>query len=272
MEKNLPTLKAKGLGVCAISCDTEEILAHFAKRNRITFPLLSDWNSKVIGKFRILNDTIPVDQPAYGVPFPGTFLVNEKKIVVSKFFEEDYRDRYSIGTILTRFLNSPLNTRQNHLELDHLVLDYYASSDTAYSGNRITLVGEIQLPAGVHLYAPGPHRYRPVKWELKPSVGFQALPILYPEPTVLYLPAIQETVPVFEKKFRLTQDIIVTPNPRALPMALNSSGELTIEGTFHYQACDAKACFLPETVPLTWTIKILELDTQRAPKGLRRMP
>jgi hypothetical protein len=272
LEKNLPALKSKGLGVCAISYDTKEILASFAKRSRITFPLLSDWNSNVISKFKILNDMIPADQPAHGVPFPGTFLVDEKGIVVSKFFEEDYRDRYSIGTILTRFLNSSLNTRQTHLELDHLVLDYYASSETSYSGNRVTLVSEIQLPDGVHLYAPGPHHYRPVKWELKPSVGFQALPILYPESAMLYLPAIQETVPVFENKFRLTQDIIVTPNQRALPMALNSNSELTIDGTFHYQACDAKTCYLPETVPMRWTIKILELDTQRAPEGIRRMP
>jgi hypothetical protein len=241
-------------------------------RSQITFPLLSDWNSKVIGRFKILNDTIPVDQPAYGVPFPGTFLVNQTGIVISKFFEEDYRDRYSIGAILTRFLNSPLNTRQTHLKLDHLAFDYYASSDAAYSGNRITLVGEIQLPQGIHLYAPGTHRYRAVKWELKPSLGFQSFPILYPEPAVLYLPAIQETVPVFEKNIRLTQDIIITPNQRALPMALNSSGELTIDGTFHYQACDAKTCFLPGTVPLRWTLKILELDTQRAPQGIRRMP
>jgi hypothetical protein len=272
LEKNLPALKEKGLGVCAISYDTPEILASFAKRSHITFPLLSDWNSRVIDKFKILNDTIPVDQPAYGVPFPGTFLVDEKGIVVSKFFEEDYRDRYSVGTILTRFLNSPLNTRQTRLELDHLVVNYYSSSDVSYSGNRITLVVEIQLPAQMHLYAPGPHRYRPVQWELKPSLGFQPQPILYPESKTLYLPAIQESVPVYEKNFRLTQDIIITPNQRALPMALNSNGELQIDGFFQYQACDDKTCFLPRTAPLYWTIKISDLDTQRVPVAIRRMP
>jgi hypothetical protein len=260
------------LGVCAISYDGEEILRHFTGRAAISYPLLSDWNSSVIRKFGIMNNTIPADQPAYGVPFPGSYLVNEKGIVVSKFFEEDYRDRTSVGTVLTRFFDSPLNTKQTRLQFDHATVDYYASSRTAYSGNRISLIAEVQLPAGVHVYAPGVQGYKPIKWELVPSLGFSQQPILYPEPKVMRLEAIQESVPVFTGHFRMVQDVIVTPNPRALPRALTPDGDLIIEGQFQYQACDEKTCYFPQTVPLRWVIKVLDLDTQRVPENLRKVP
>jgi hypothetical protein len=39
---------------------------------------------------------------------------------------------------------------------------------------------------------------------------------------------------------------------------------LTIAGTFAYQACDDKVCFLPQTVPLSWTIGVKPLDRERA--------
>jgi len=36
----------------------------------------------------------------------------------------------------------------------------------------------------------------------------------YPEAKVLYLPAIQESVPVFEGRFRVFQDIVVSADKR----------------------------------------------------------
>jgi hypothetical protein len=88
----------------------------------------------------------------------------------------------------------------------------------------------------------------------------------------MHLEAIQETVPVFTGDFRIVQDVIVTPNPRALPRALTPNGDLIIEAVFQYQACDEKTCFFPQTVPLRWVIKILDLDTQRVPESLRKVP
>ena len=45
----------QGLGVVAISYDSEEVLADFSRRRAITFPLLSDDDSSVITAFGILN-------------------------------------------------------------------------------------------------------------------------------------------------------------------------------------------------------------------------
>jgi len=39
---------------------------------------------------------------AYGVPYPGTFILDAKGVVVSRYFEDDYRERVSASDILLR--------------------------------------------------------------------------------------------------------------------------------------------------------------------------
>ncbi len=270
MEKNQQALRRSGLGVCAISYDSREVLKAFADRSQITIPLLADPNSVIIRAFGILNTTVPIGQMAYGVPYPGSFLVNEQRVVVAKFFEDDYRDRYSVGTLLIRQFGSPLNTRQTTIQQDHLTIKTYASTDSTFSGSRISLIVEIQLMDMVHIYAPGVHGYLPLKWTLIPSEGFNAHPLSYPQSSTLFLPAIKEQVPVYEGTVRLIQDVSINPNSQSLLKALDSSKELMIGGSLQYQACDEKICYLPQTVPLKWVVKIQELDRQRAPEHLRR--
>ncbi len=51
-----------------------------------------------------------------------------------------------------------------------------------------------------------------------------------------------------------------------LPPVIAGNGELKITGKLRYQACDDKICYLPETVPLEWTLKVEPLDRERAPR------
>ena len=51
---------------------------------------------------------------------------------------------------------------------------------------------------------------------------------------------------------------------REATAALKGLTSLTITGRFEYQACDDKACFVPQTVPLSWTIGLKALDRDRA--------
>ena len=34
---------------------------------------------------------------------------------------------------------------------------------------------------------------------------------------------------------------------------------LTIKGTLRYQACDDKVCYLPQSIPLSWTVGLRPL-------------
>jgi hypothetical protein len=51
-----------------------------------------------------------------------------------------------------------------------------------------------------------------------------------------------------------------------------SNGELKITGKLRYQACDDKICYLPETLPLEWTLKAEPLDRERVPEAIQHKP
>ncbi len=94
LEQHRAQFTARGLGACSISYDAVDVLATFAGRKGITIPLLSDPDSAVIRRFGLLNTTIPVDNARdYGIPNPGTFLVDAQGVVRGKYFEEQFAHR-----------------------------------------------------------------------------------------------------------------------------------------------------------------------------------
>ena len=63
--------------------------------------MLSDPESKIIRAYGIFNESSPRGQ-FYGIPYPGTYIVDTKGVVVEKYFEDDYSQRYTAMAILTR--------------------------------------------------------------------------------------------------------------------------------------------------------------------------
>ena len=93
-------IRKLGYGVAALSYDSPGALVHFAQRKQIQYPLLSDPQSKVIDAFGIRNENVK-DGFAKGVPHPGLFLIGADGRVEAKYFEEDYRERITVASILT---------------------------------------------------------------------------------------------------------------------------------------------------------------------------
>ena len=58
LQDRLEELQSAGIGVAAISYDSEDTLFKFAESRGITFPLLSDDDSVVITDFGILNTIV----------------------------------------------------------------------------------------------------------------------------------------------------------------------------------------------------------------------
>ena len=54
LQERLEEFRASGLGIVAISYDSEAVLSDFATRRGITFPLLSDDDSATIEAFGVL--------------------------------------------------------------------------------------------------------------------------------------------------------------------------------------------------------------------------
>ena len=91
----------QGLGLIAISYDAPDTHTKFAGSRGITFPLISDPGSAIIKRYGLFNDTVDPKSRTYGIPHPGTFIVDRKGVVVSRFFEDAYQERYTAATILS---------------------------------------------------------------------------------------------------------------------------------------------------------------------------
>ena len=269
LEQNLGQFKKLGFNVAGISYDSVEILHNFAERKGIHFPLLSDADSKIIKQLGILNQEIPANSPFFGIPNPGSFIVNAKGVIEAKYFEDDYKQRYTAADILVqRFGVMPESTR-TEVQGKQLSAETTASNSLVRAGQRIALVIDVTLKPKMHVYAPGVKTYIPIDWEMKESDAWTVHPATYPESEVLFLPAIDEKVPVYEGQFRITRDITIGQEGKVKP-ALDGSGKLTMEGTLHYQACDDHMCYIPQDLPLKWTFQFEGLDRERVPAELQR--
>lgn len=272
LEQNLDAIRKQGLGVAAVSYDSVGTLKSFADRQRITYPLLSDPDSKIIRAFDILNETTKAGTLAYGIPYPGIFVVDAQGRVVAKYFEDDYKERVSTADILVQQFGAPVSAAGNTSETSHLRITTAASNVVARPGLRIALILEVELKPRMHVYAPGVQGYIPIDWQLEntgPAAKRHAFK--YPPSEMLRLEAINETVPVYRGRIRLIREITFGQEIDLKPL-LGASGDLVVKGSFRYQACDDRKCYVPQDVPLEWRFKYDALDRQRAPAEFQHKP
>jgi hypothetical protein len=269
LERSLDQLKKQGLGIVAISYDSPAVLKSFADRQHITFPMLSDPNSKIIRSYGILNETVPTGEPTFGIPYPGTYIVDTQGKVVSKYFEDDYKERVSASDILVRTFGQKADGAGGEAQTKHLWLTSFASTPVARPGHRVALTLEIELLPKMHVYAPGVQGYIPIDWTLDLGTMAKRHPFDYPASEMLHLDAINETVPVYRNRVRIEREVTFAQENNLKPL-ITPDGELVLKGSFRYQACDDRECYLPQTVPLEWHFRFEGLDRERAPEDLRR--
>lgn len=269
LEQNRERIRKRGLGLAAISYDSVAVVKSFAERKHITFPLLSDSESKVIREFGILNDTVKPGTMTFGIPYPGTYVVDPHGVVVSKYFEDDYRERVSASTILAREFGDAGGSAGSAIEAKQLRVTTGASVPVARPQERIALSLELALKPGMHVYAPGVADYIAVEWKLEEGPFLKQHAFSYPPSRKLRLRAIKETAPVYQGQVRMIREITFGSEAALRPL-LTPSGDLIIKGSFRYQACDERKCYLPETVPLEWRFHFEGLVRDRAPVELQR--
>ena len=251
------------MSVAAISYDPVRILADFAGRQGITFPLLSDTGSATIKRYGILNTTIDPKNELYGYPFPGTFIVDRNGVVTSRVFEPIYQERSTISSVLVR-LGQQIDATATATKVSgsHLSLTSYATDQVATLGTHLSLVVDVRPATHVHVYAPEASGYKPVLLTVNPQPGVVPRAAQFPKAEDYFFKPLNEHVPVYQRPFRIVQDIMLDPSRDGIA-ALKDVATLTLTGTFEYQACDDKVCFAPESIPLSWTIGVKPLDRQR---------
>ena len=93
MQKDLKSLTDAGVVVVGISYDAVEVLAKFAKDQKITFPLLSDPDHKTISAYGLLNKEAKGKQE--GIAYPGTMILDKEGVIRAKLFHNGPIARHS---------------------------------------------------------------------------------------------------------------------------------------------------------------------------------
>lgn len=289
LQERMEELESSGIGFAAISYDSVEVLADFAQRRGITFPLLSDDDSAVITEFGILNTVaaeglgpdaeepgVQADVAKYvsvfgasqlivGTPYPGTFMVDNQGRVTSRFFEEFYRERNTTTNVMLKLGVgvSPIEAVEGSTA--HLKFSAYPSNSSVTVGTRFSLALEVEPGENMHVYAPGADDmgYRVIGFNLAPNPLARYEPVQYPESEIYHFEPLDEHVPVYQERFMLLQEIVMSGDAEA-ESTMAELGALTLSGTLDYQACDDEICFLPQSIPVSFTLDLTMPDRQRA--------
>jgi hypothetical protein len=137
-------------------------------------------------------------------------------------------------------------------ETKHLKFTVSVAPGVVSAGDRMTLTVDVSPKARMHVYAPG-SKYRPIRMTIEPQPALTIEQTTYPRAESYYFKPLKETQPVYQAPFRL--QIGMTIGNIESPSARTDS-TITITGALDYQACDDRVCYLPESIPLRWTMKV----------------
>jgi len=263
LQKIVPQLTEHNIVLFGISYDPVEVLAKFARKYEITFPLLSDQGSKVIRALGLLNEQvqeqhaafgIPPNQKYYGVPYPGTFVLDETGTVTEKRFHQSYRSRDTGSGLLEAALgiassqHGPEVISQN----EAVQVRAYLDSPTYAFNQIIHLVIELNVASGLHVYGePIPEGYVPLSVKVEPVEGLVVGKPKWPSPDRFTVAVINEEFWVYQGKVRGLLPLTFAMAP--------GRGEVVIRITVTYQTCSESTCFMPGSASLELPIKETEL-------------
>ena len=244
----------------AVSYDSVDTLRAFAEKHAVTFPMLSDQGSKTITAWGILNREAA--GRTAGIPYPGTYVLDPKGVIVSRNFEEAYQERDSAASIIAALKQSSATQTPGASKSDvlgkYLKLGLGATDAIAAPGHRIMLTVDLTPGPKIHVYAPGQASYIPIALKINDSPDWKAAAAVFPQST-RFVDPVGERVQVYDRPFRITQNVTLslTPSMRQRATARES---LVVTGALEYQACDDKICYRPETIPVQWTLALTPIE------------
>jgi Disulphide bond corrector protein DsbC len=143
--------------------------------------------------------------------------------------------------------SAPALQFRGNQESKHATIAAMPAGVTAAPGAKIALFVDVTPKTNIHVYAPGSKDYIAITVTPEPQAQMKFGKVTYPKAEMMTFA--DEQVPVFQKPFRLTQDATLDKN--AKPGSI-----VTIAGTVHFQACNDRVCYPPESVPVSWTVAV----------------
>jgi len=265
--------------VAAVTYDSAAILQDFSRQYHIEYPLLSDPKSENIRAFGLLDpDNGPENRPEYAkrdMAYPGYFWIGADGVVKERFVGDKYFERFTANHVLARMFPELIESSST-VDGPHVKIRTAQTDRDVIVGSRVELVAEVEIPRGVHVYAPSVSTYQGLKLEFEPA-GARVRDISYPKANhEVVLPQTEQRLAAYTKSVRVSADVMIAP-PKEIQAKLaegpaTASAPMTINARLHYQTCTDTICYPPADVPLQWMVRVHPTNSERAPVGLQEKP
>lgn len=100
LQEHAESYRALGLGVVVLTYDAPEAQQAFADKFDIDYPLLSDVDAATVQALGILNAEYAPGHAAFGIPYPGAFVLDTELVIREKVFVEGYQTRVDAQSVL----------------------------------------------------------------------------------------------------------------------------------------------------------------------------
>lgn len=244
----MPEYERNGVAVLTISYDSVEVLSAFAREHGITFPLLSDVGSETIKRLGLLNEHVEAQQAYYGipeterryegVPYPGTFMLDESGVIIDRQFEQSYRVRPSGTVLLKDLLGTTVGAAKvsDQAQGPGLQAVAWLDTDVYRPQQQLWLHVAVEVEADLHVYAPPtPSGFTPLQLDLVDFDGLVAGSAPLSEGRPLTVEGLDEEFLVYEGRLET-----------AIPFRIeDNQGPVDLELRVRYQACSETVCYPP---------------------------
>lgn len=246
--------------VAAISYDSVGVLRRFVTAHGITYALLGDVGSRVITALGLLNTTIEQERRAYGrsmderhwgLPYPGTFMLDENGVVTGRHFERIHRIRPTPQTLLASTRPAPPGEA--------------AGPAAEQAGSEVAVIAWLDAPvvaanqlqalrlrlsarSGVHLYTePVPDGLKPLAVALGGNAALRVREPVLPAGRPFTVTGLDDRFFVVEGRIDVTCEFFVEASADTSD---DPPRQVTLTVDVRYQACTEIECFPPKRVRL----------------------
>lgn len=235
----------------SVSYDSVDVLHAFAVDRDITFPLLSDHDSELIDRLGLRNTRIRPQSEHYGVAYrdryegvghPGTFVLDERGVVVERHFEQSYRLRPT-GAVLVDELTGEGESGEGVRATAFapgLAVTAVCPDAEYRPWMRSKMSVSVSFEEGLHAYAPPtPAGYTQLTVELS-APDLHVGRVEYPPGEAFSIVGLEESFFVYEDDVRLEIPFAFTQN----------RGATDLEVRVRFQLCSSDECFVPDEVTM----------------------
>lgn len=222
--------------------------------------LLSDPDGRALSSVGLRNELIDPREEGYGMPYPGTLVLDREGAVTHRFFELHHARRAAPGTVLAALGAEP-SAPDGAILAGRGLTARAGLLDPALTleGQSLLLV-RLELDPGLYIYTdPLPQGFIATTVEVLPTEGLRYQRVEYPEASPKEFPDLGVTLPVY----RGVADFLVPV--RATPELLGPEVEdppngLPIFVRVHYQTCSERLCYTPQDLDLYLEVPVEHVE------------